>query len=133
MGQNIKHGGLWSDEEKTVAYKKKNLLHDGLWSDEEKTVAYEKQNIKHDGLWSEDEVTNMAALEPQGIELVEMESMVYIEEEEKENNNFWYFVGGAAVGTLAMWMFGGKTTTEKVIYLPRVEYVTKNHTKNHQQ
>merc|ERR1711964_937272 len=113
--------GLWSDdepqseEEKTLQYVKQNIMHDGLWSDdepeaqEEKTIAYKKKNLLHDGLWSDDEVAVMEDAEPvPAVELMEMESTVFVEEEEPENNNFWYFLGGAAVGTAALWLFSGK-------------------------
>merc|ERR1711964_434937 len=141
--QNIKHAGLWSEDEqpeqvdeKTMKYEPKNLKHDGLWSEgeeprvrfqeEPEPVAlvarenevdynvYEKKNLNKDG---------MSDAEPEpAVELMEQESMVYVEEEEPENNNFWYFLGGAGVGLTTSWLLGGKNTKETVRYVPQVKY-----------
>jgi len=140
--QNIKHDGLWSDEpeehaDKTLKYEKKNIRHDGLWSDEdflvsrENEVDYlaEKKNLDQDGMWNDDEVAAMSDAEPEpAIELMEAESMVYVEQEDPENNNFWYFLGGAGAGLVTSWLLGGKTV-EKIKYLPaepkKVKYAKK--------
>merc|ERR1711964_875637 len=78
----------------------------------------EKKNLNEDGMWNDDDVAAMSDAEPTpGMELMEMESMVFVEEEEPENNNFWYLLGGAGVGLTTSWLLGGKKTKETIRYV----------------
>jgi len=79
----------------------------------------EKKDLLQDGMWDDEQVAAMSDAEPEPkMELMEMESMVFVEEEEPENNNFWYFVGGAGVGLTSAWLFGGKKVRENIRYVP---------------
>jgi len=71
-------------------------------------------------MWDDEEVAQMSDAEPQPkVQLMEMESMVYVEEEEPENQNFWYFLGGAGIGLTTAWLFGGKKVRENIRYVPQ--------------
>merc|ERR1711964_548596 len=123
--QNIKHAGLWSEDEQPEQV-------------DEKTMKYEPKNLKHDGLWSEGEEPRVRFQEePEPVALVARENEVdynvyekknlnkdgmWDEEEEPENNNFWYFLGGAGVGLTTSWLLGGKNTRETVRYVLQVKY-----------